>query len=914
MRTIAAIPAVGLILGCAVGLLVPDAPRVIALALLGPCAAAAVYGYVRRRPWSVGALVSAGFLVGGAFLAQDAWRQTWRPPLRLAFEDLARAERVEAARDHRLTPEDDEAFAIVDGVLRADAARTASGVALSIDVRTVAAPVREPRGEEGMLPASGGVIATVLGSLAADRVDAWRAGRLVRVPLQLHRPSRYLDPGVPDHERALARRGTTLVATVKSGALVDVVSRGSWIDESMAAARAFARRAIADAVGRYSPRSAAIVAAIVIGDRAGLDAEVQRALQDAGTYHVIAISGGNIAILAGVLLGAFRFGGVLGRTAMWAAIGLLIAYGRLVGGGASVDRATLMAVVYFAGRAFDHRSPPLNTLAFAAACLVVVDPLAVADPAFVLTFGATLAILAVVPIVAARPVLRWLAPIATMLAASVAAEVALFPVGALMFARVTFAGLLLNFLAIPLMGVAQLAGMALVPLAAVSARAAAAIGWVAHAGAFGLVESASLAQVGRPIAYRVAPPGWTVVVIYYIALATAWVLWRRWRTVTASDTARVAHVVRRAAIAVACAAAAWILAQPWAVLAARGDGRLHVTFIDVGQGDAAFVRFPRGTSLLVDAGGLSPSSTFDIGDRVVAPVLRDAGVRRLDAVALTHGDPDHIGGAAAIIREFRPREVWEGIPVPRFEPLTMLRLQAQQLGARWANVTAGDRATFDDVAVTAVHPAAADWERQKVRNDDSIVLELRWRDVSVVLTGDIGRAVEPAVASKLAPSPLRIVKVPHHGSLTSSTVEFVRALAPRVAVVSAGRSNHFGHPAPEVVERYRAAGAEVFRTDRDGAVRVDSDGHVVEITTFLGRHVRVLAASIHHESTKDTKKNEEHEEEHEEERRIRRSEEPKGDEPCLTCEFKRRYRTISKSSLAPRSAFVLPFTPNWDQE
>ena len=177
---------------------------------------------------------------------------------------------------------------------------------------------------------------------------------------------------------------------------------GSWIDERFDAVRAFARRAIARRSGRWSARSAAIVAAIVIGDRTALDAGVQQRLQEAGTFHVIAISGGNIAILAGLMLGLFRLAGVLGRTAMLASIAALTGYGYLVGGGASVDRATLMAVVYLAGRAIDQRSPPLNTLAFVAACLVATQPLSVADPAFVLTFGATLAILVVMPVVARR--------------------------------------------------------------------------------------------------------------------------------------------------------------------------------------------------------------------------------------------------------------------------------------------------------------------------------------------------------------------------------------------------------------------------------------------------------------------------------------------------------------------------------
>jgi competence protein ComEC len=234
-------------------------------------------------------------------------------------------------------------------------------------------------------------------------------------------------------------------------------------------------------------------------------------------------------------------------------------------------------------------------------------------------------------------------------------------------------------------------------------------------------------------------------------------------------------------------------------------------------------------------------------------VLRDAGIRRLDYLALTHGDPDHIGGAPSIVREFRPREVWEGISVPRFEPLTQLRIAVQADGARWSNVYAGDAAEIDGVHVIAHHPPPADWERQKVRNDDSLVLELRWRDVSLLLTGDIGRVPELSAGPALRSSRIRILKVPHHGSLTSSSWEFLNAAHPQIAVASAGRSNHFGHPVPEVLERYRSMGAEVFRTDADGAVTVDSDGYSVVLRTFVGRRVTVLPLTAYHEDTKDSK-------------------------------------------------------------
>jgi competence protein ComEC len=505
-----------------------------------------------------------------------------------------------------------------------------------------------------------------------------------------------------------------------------------------------------------------------------------------------------------------------------------------------------MAVVYFGARAFDQRSPPLNALAVVAAAVVAADPLSVADPAFILTFGATLAILLAVPTMATintaaiAPTMPALAvaaarTIRSMFAASVAAEALLFPAGAAIFSRVTFAGLGLNFLAIPMMGVAQVAGMAVVPLSAMSRRGALAAGWIAHVGAAGLVTSADLVEHAQMLTYRLAAPSWAVIAIYYIAVVLSWALWRHRAASTGSAESTPVRAVRLGAAVVATCAALWILVDPGARAAAGGDGRLHLTFLDVGQGDSMLVVFPQGSSMLVDTGGLPSSSAFDIGDRVVAPVLREAGIRRLDYLALTHGDPDHVGGAQSMLREFRPREVWEGIAVPRFEPLTALRLAAQSFGARWANVYAGDATDVDGVQVAAHHPAPADWERQKVRNDDSIVLELRWRDVSVLLTGDIGKAPERAVALRLQPSRLRILKVPHHGSLTSSSREFLDAVRPLVAIVSAGRGNHFGHPVPEVLERYRAIGAEVFRTDRDGAVMVDSDGYSLDVHTFTGR-------------------------------------------------------------------------------
>jgi competence protein ComEC len=337
----------------------------------------------------------------------------------------------------------------------------------------------------------------------------------------------------------------------------------------------------------------------------------------------------------------------------------------------------------------------------------------------------------------------------------------------------------------------------------------------------------------------VAPPAAWGISLYYLGLGGVWLLWHR------------APRTRPLSIGVAAMAAIWMLAEPWTLWTARGDGRLYATFIDVGQGDSIAVRFPRGTTMLVDAGGLTFGSGFDVGDRVVAPVLREAGIRRLDYLVLTHGDPDHVGGAASVLREFRPRSVWEGIPVPRFEPLAALRATAQMEGLHWASVSAGNRVVIDDVEVTTRSPGVPDWERRKVRNDDSIVLDLRWRDVSILLTGDIGKGIERELITSVPESRLRVLKVPHHGSLTSSSAEFVHALHPDVAVFSVGRNNHFGHPVPEVLQRYEEAGSAIFRTDLDGAISLETDGYSLNVHGFTGREWQ----TGFHEDTKETNKN-----------------------------------------------------------
>ncbi|HUP39198.1 MAG TPA: DNA internalization-related competence protein ComEC/Rec2 [Vicinamibacterales bacterium] len=749
-------------------------------------------------------MIACGFISAGLVLGRDADSASRRAPLREVF-------------DWHITRDQFQLFANVEGRLRTDATKGPSGVTLSIAVDRI-----DVNGTP--YATAGGALIGVGGELASDQILQWRTGRRVALPATLRTPTTYLDTGVGDAERQMAWRGVALVGSVKSERLVEVTTEGGPLAEILASTRAAIRQAVVSSVGPWSAQSAAVVDAILIGDRAGLEPDVERRLQEAGTYHVIAISGGNIAILAGLSLFLLRLIGCGPRSAALCVIAMLVAYAFIVEGGSSVARATLMAVVYFSAQLIDHRTPPLNVAALTAAILFCADPLQVVDPGFALTFGATLGILVGMSKLAhVLPASRWMRGPLALLIASASAEIALLPISAFVFSRVTFAGLIVNFAAIPLMTIVQIAGMAAVALTGLSGELAGAAGWFAHVAVEGLIGSAGFVDAVPWLTRRLAPPPLWVMAVYYAAFISFVV-----------PTFRSAG--RRAAAACAMAAGIWIITTPTFALFGASPAPLRVTFLDVGQGDAAIVQFPDGRTLSIDAGGLA-STTFDIGGRVIAPSFWALGVRRIDYMSVTHGDVDHIGGAASLFRDFKPFEVWEGVPVPPHLATRELRALADEAGTVWRTLQPADRVNFGQVELVVHHPPHPDWERQRVRNDDSEVLEIRYGGVSFVFTGDIGRDVERAIAPNFARAPIRVLKVPHHGSATSSSQVFLDALRPDVAVISAGRGNPFGHPVPSVVERYRNIGAAIYRTDQDGAVTVETDGTTVRVAAFTGRRL-----------------------------------------------------------------------------
>jgi competence protein ComEC len=808
-------PSVGLLPGMALIAGAASAPAILGSPIALVWLPAAFWGLAliawrRRAPALTSAALSFGFFASGAVLAADATRHALNSTLRTTLDREVGGFAIE-----ELGPAGDHDPILARAVLTEDASPRDDFVSLRARVTAI-------RLRHGWHAVDGGAAISVGGAVLADRLLTWRARRVIEAPMTFRRPARFLNDGVADFERDLALDGVTVLGTIKSGRLIEIIALGSWVDERAADVRAHVRRTLGRWVEPYDALSAAIGAAVLIGDRTGLPDETRNVLQAAGTYHVIAISGGNIAILAAVAAGLFALCGIRGRRASVLAIAVLAAYALVVTAGPSVWRATLMAIVYFAARAIDHCTPVWQAAAVAGALIVLVRPLDINDPGFILSFGATAALLEGArrgaSLLPRSRVWSWVVASVT---ASLAVETALLPVSASVFSRVTSAGLVLNLLAVPAMGVVQVAALIVAAADGIPLLASPAA-WAVHTASVTLVASAQLVTKAPWLTARVPPPGAALVIAYYVALTVL---------VVARGRLRVA-----AGVVFVCALVAIGGGVDLANLIRPSVTQrvLRLTVFDVGQGESMLLETPARRAMLIDTGGAPFGGGLDIGQRVLAPALWARGVRSLDALLLTHGDPDHIGGAMAMIEDFAPLRLWEGVRVPHHPPSEALIASAARHGTGLETLRAGRDLSVDGVQVRVLHPPEPDWERRRVRNDDSVVVEVIYGDVAFLLTGDIGAEVEQSILPLLTPARVRILKVAHHGSRTSTSQALLDAWRPQIAVISCGRGNRFGHPTRDVMQRLETTGATVLRTDRDGQITIETDGTSLSATTFTG--------------------------------------------------------------------------------
>lgn len=601
------------------------------------------------------------------------------------------------------------------------------------------------------------------------------------------------------------------------------------------------RRAVAGLIATALPEpQAGLATAMAIGLRDLVPREVATDFRDSGLSHVVAISGWHITLIGGMVTS--MLGGLSRRRRSAVVLVVIAAYAILAGASPSILRAAVMASVVLIARESGRRGGAQAALSLTVLALLFVEPATINDAGFQLSAVATAGLLAW-----ASPLRDWVAkrlPRATpgwlleALGVSLAAQAATLPLVLLDFERVSLVAPLANLVIAPLVAPSML--LTVIALAiggliglGVPALVFAPLTLICALGIGAMVQIADLSasvpfatlDVPAPLNYVAAAA--TASVVLFIA---------RHRKAAGEDRAEQKQPERSAPSRrlIGAAGAVSLCLLLVVVNGSRPDGRLHVTVLDVGQGDAILLQGPAGGRMLIDAG---PDP-----DRLM--VLLDQRIptwdRRIDTVVLTHPHEDHVAGLALLLTRYRIGAIAEtGMPGPGSSDAAYRAALAAH-GRATRVVAAGDTIWLDGIRLLVDWPLpgsvpASPPDSGKEINDTSVVLELHFGARDMLFSGDAEEGVDPmllaaGLAERVGPQ-LDVLKVAHHGSRTATTVTLVEALQPRIAVISVGVDNDYGHPTPETLARLDAAGAKTYRTDLDGSISISTDGSDLLVAT-----------------------------------------------------------------------------------
>ena len=714
------------------------------------------------------------------------------------------------------------------------------------------------------------------------------AGDDISILLQAHPPLIYRDAGAFNRREFLARQNIDMVGTLRSSNLVEVISPAKpTFDTRLAGMRARLRRRV-DELFPTTPQTAGVLRAMLLGDRTFIDRAESVDFQKTGVFHVLVVAGLHVGALAFFLAWLFRRMRLPHSVATLLLLTLLLAYVAVVEQRVPVLRAGLMVAIVVVGSFFYRRLDLLNSAGIAALILLVANPKYLTDAGFQLSF---LAIGCIAGLAApwmelhtqpylhalrgwrdrtrdvshcpsvvqfrldVRDACQWMTSridgklqtwmqdgvikslgasfrLSELFVLSFFLQLGMLPLMARDFHRIPLLGPVANLFVVPLTGVIVPLGF----LSLSSSLAYPALGKVVAWPLSWLVMLqarivSSLAHIPRS-SYRIpAPPVWVLCLFFGSALLLA-------------ASRRIAGAQRHRLFFVAAVglllAGGLIAVYPFSPTFTRNA--LEVTVLDVGQGDSILVVSPRGSTLLIDAGGafegfrgrpehLGP----DPGEDAVSPYLWSRGFQKLNAVAVTHAHQDHIGGMTAILDNFEVGRVWIGNDNSA-PALLRLKAKAEQLHVPLEHERRGQRFVWDGVEVDFMWPdTATDEDSPIARNNDSLVVRLHYGDRTILLPGDAEKQVEYEMLLETEARQMHadVLKIGHHGSKNSSMPEFLAAVAPQIAIISAGEQNPYGHPSPELLERLKESGPRVLRTDRDGAIQILTDGRTVTLNCFI---------------------------------------------------------------------------------